>query len=209
MMWYARFDCDPTRAKRGARGDWPFGEFAWGTKRPRGGWGGRMFGQGDLKIAILQLLEEKPRHGYEIIKAIEEKSGGAYAPSPGAVYPTLTLLEEMGHATSQEIDGKKIFTISDAGRAFLAENRSTADDVFDRIGDIGATVFSEGMREVGRAFSHIARATFGASREHLHTGETPKRILEVLEKASREIEEILREARGKPGRRDEGTAPTG
>jgi DNA-binding PadR family transcriptional regulator len=157
-----------------------------------------MFGQGDLKVVILQLLEEKPRHGYEIIKAIEEKSGGAYTPSAGAVYPTLTLLEDMGHAMSSEQNGKKVYTITAAGREHLAANQSTADDVFERIGDLGATVFSEGMREVGRAFGHLTKAAFGASREHVRDPETSRRILEVLERASREIESILRGPAPKP-----------
>ena len=154
-----------------------------------------MFAQGDLKIVILQLLAEKPRHGYEIMKAIEEKSGGAYAPSAGAVYPTLTLLEEMGHATASEQDGKKVYTITTQGREYLDQNQDTVDDIFERISDIGATVFSEGMREVGRAFGHVAKATFGASREHLRNPDTSRRILEVLERASREIEDILKQDR--------------
>ncbi len=156
-----------------------------------------MFGQGDLKVAILQLLAEKPRHGYEIIKAIEEKSGGAYTPSAGAVYPTLTMLEEMGHATAAETDGKRIYTITGAGREFLAQNRTTADDIFERISEIGATVFSDGMRDVGRSFAHVAGAIFGASREHLRDPDTSARIREVLERTSREIEEILKSPRSK------------
>jgi DNA-binding PadR family transcriptional regulator len=139
------------------------------------------------------MLAEKPRHGYEIIKALEEKSGGVYAPSAGAVYPTLTLLEEMGFATAITQDGgKKVYTITDAGRAYLEENRSTVDDVFDRIGGIGAAVFSETMREVGRAFGRIVKSTFEASPEHLRDGDTARKIVEVLERASREIDEILR-----------------
>ena len=191
-MWYSEHSCGQNRNRRGGR-DWPFGEFFFGGgRRARGGWGGRMFAQGDLKVVILQLLAEKPRHGYEIMKAIEEKSGGAYSPSAGAVYPTLTLLEEMGHATSSEEGGKKVYTITTEGREYLDRNQETVDDIFERISDIGATVFSEGMREVGRAFGHVARATFGASREHLRHPETSRQILEVLERASREIEEILK-----------------
>lgn len=194
-MWYSAHNCGQDRGRRGGR-DWPFGEFFFGAgRRARGGWGGRMFAQGDLKIVILQLLAEKPRHGYEIMKAIEEKSGGAYAPSAGAVYPTLTLLEEMGHATASEQDGKKVYTITTQGREYLDQNQDTVDDIFERISDIGATVFSEGMREVGRAFGHVAKATFGASREHLRNPDTSRRILEVLERASREIEDILKQDR--------------
>src|SRR5271168_3337781 len=71
----------------------------------------RVFDQGDLRYVILKLISEAPRHGYEIIKAIEEKVGGAYSPSPGVIYPTLTLLEELGHVTVAEHDGKKLHTL--------------------------------------------------------------------------------------------------
>lgn len=194
-MWY--FDCGVERARRsGGHGDFRFGDwsFAWGGSKRRGRWGGRMFEQGDLKVVILQLLAEKPRHGYEVIKALEERSGGAYAPSAGAVYPTLTLLEEMGFATAAtEEGGKKVYTITEAGRVFLDENRGTVDDLFERLGDIGAAVFSDSMKEVGKAFSRIMKSTFAASPEHLRDSTTSKRILEVLDRAAHEIEEILKD----------------
>ena len=194
-MWHEGRHGEFGRGQRG-RPEWPFGEFGWGGRRRRGPWGGRMFEQGDLKYVILQLLAEKPRHGYEIIKALEEKSGGVYAPSAGAIYPTLTLLEDMGYATATvEESGKKVYTITDAGRAYLEENRSTVEDVFERIGDISAAVFSDSMREIGRAFGHIVRSTFGASPEHLRDTDTSQKILEVLDRASKEIDEILRHPR--------------
>src|ERR1700687_1639575 len=94
------------------------GAFWGGRGKSRGGpfGGGRMFDQGHLKFVILQLLDEKPRHGYEIIKELEERSGGRYSPSPGTVYPTLTLLEEMGYATATlEEGGKKVYAITESG----------------------------------------------------------------------------------------------
>ena len=191
-MWSANFDfdCDPRRGRR--RQEWPFGEFMWGGRKRRGPMGGRMFEQGDLKYVILQLLAEKPRHGYEIIKALEEKSGGVYAPSAGAVYPTLTMLEDMGFASSaQEEGGKKVYTITEAGRAHLEENRTTVDDVFDRIGEIGAAVFSDHMREIGKVFTHIVGATISAAPRHLSDKERSRRSLDVLQRASREIDDIL------------------
>src|ERR1700739_723641 len=130
------------RECRGARGEgfdprWMGGWF-WGGpggRHGRGGRPGRMFEQGDLKYVILQLLSEKPRHGYEIIKALEERFGGTYSPSPGAVYPTLTFLEDTGYArTTVEASGKKIYEITDEGRAYLDQNRGAVSDIFDRIG---------------------------------------------------------------------------
>ncbi len=99
---------------------------------------GRMFQHGDLRLLILALIAEAPRHGYEIIREIEARLGGAYAPSPGVVYPTLTMLEELGLVTAQATEGnKRQFTISEAGTAHLAENRATVDAIFARIADAG------------------------------------------------------------------------
>lgn len=89
----------------------------------------RSFQKGDLKYVILDLIKDKPRHGYEIIRELEEMSYGFYTPSPGAVYPTLQMLEEMGYATAAERDGRKVYTITEAGLKFLAERKDSADEV--------------------------------------------------------------------------------
>jgi len=105
--------------------------------RGRGGPGERaerVFGRGDLPLIVLALIEISPRHGYEIIKAIEERCGGVYAPSPGAVYPTLTLLEEQDHVTSSDSgNGKKRYTITEQGSAYLLENRAQVDGILARL----------------------------------------------------------------------------
>ncbi len=115
----------------------PFGGFSHhgrGERGERGGRGERVFDSGDLRFVILALIAEKPSHGYELIKAIEEKLGGGYTPSPGVVYPTLTLLEELGYVTVEAQDGgKKLYSITDAGTAFLAENQRTVDGLFARM----------------------------------------------------------------------------
>ncbi|ABD88769.1 PadR family transcriptional regulator [Rhodopseudomonas palustris] len=98
---------------------------------------GRMLGQGDLKVIALALIAEQPRHGYDIIKVIEEKTAGWYAPSPGVVYPTLTFLEEVGHLTSQPEGAKKLYVITEEGAGYLADNRAVADAVFDRLAAVG------------------------------------------------------------------------
>ena len=96
----------------------------WGGREGRGGFGGRMFGPGDLRLVLMALIEQQPRHGYELIKAVEDLFGGAYAPSPGAVYPTLSLLEDQGHlASSTDEGGKRVFSLTEQGQAWLAENR--------------------------------------------------------------------------------------
>jgi len=152
-----------------------------------------MFEQGDLKYVILQLLDEKPRHGYEIIKELEEKFGGAYSPSPGTVYPTLSMLEDMGYATArQEEGGKKIYEITDAGKTYLAENRSTVDDIFQRIADFGGSFFGESMLELSQAFKNVARATYTVGPRHAKDPERIRKIREILERAAKEIEEAGR-----------------
>jgi DNA-binding PadR family transcriptional regulator len=98
---------------------------------------GRMLADGDLRLIVLALLDEAPRHGYEVIKALEEKSSGFYSPSPGVVYPTLTFLEEAGYATAATDGNKKVYSITDAGRAHLAENREVVDTVLGGIEKIG------------------------------------------------------------------------
>jgi DNA-binding PadR family transcriptional regulator len=104
-----------------------------------GGRRGRVFDHGDLRFVILKLIAEKPRHGYELIKAIEDKLGGAYSPSPGVVYPTLTLLEELGHATVDAAEGgKKLYAITADGRAFLDANHATVDAIFSRMAETSA-----------------------------------------------------------------------
>ncbi|WAC60259.1 PadR family transcriptional regulator [Brevundimonas sp. SL130] len=88
----------------------------------RRGGGSRLFDHGTLRWVLLSLIAEKPSHGYELIKAVETRLGGAYSPSPGVIYPSLTLLEEMGALESQADGGKKLYSITEAGRALLAEN---------------------------------------------------------------------------------------
>lgn len=98
----------------------PFG----GQHGPFGrGDGGRFFGRGDMKFALLELLRERPMYGYEMIKALEEKSGGFYTPSPGSIYPTLQMLEERGLVTAEEVEGKKVYKISEAGNTLLNERQ--------------------------------------------------------------------------------------
>ena len=135
--------------------------------RHRGGRMGRGFGlrrhfeQGDLRFVILNLLAEKPRHGYEIIKAIEEKFGGLYSPSPGVIYPTLTLLEDLGYArviADAGDGGKKICEITEAGRAFLAENRATVEAVQARMAEIGRAYGGGPAPEIRRAVHNFRLA---------------------------------------------------
>ena len=203
-MWHdTNWSCNPGRG----RGNWSFDpEFmSWfgGGRRGRGGpfRGGRMFEQGDLKYVILQLLEEKPRHGYEIIKELEERFGGMYSPSAGTVYPTLTLLEDLGYASvSVEEGGKKTYAITDEGRAYLQQNKSAVDDIFERISELGSTFLSDAVMDVNRAIKNVAQATYRGAPRVFRDKEAVTKIRETLERAAREIEDIVRASaeRGEP-----------
>lgn len=170
------------------------GPWSWGGRgRRRGGpfRGGRVFEQGDLKYVILQLLVDKPRHGYEIIKELEDRFGGAYAPSAGTVYPTLSLLEDMGYASvTLEESGKKVYAITDEGRRYLEENKGAVDDIFERIADFGASFLSESMMDVNRAFGKVARATYATAPWQSRDEELAGKLKEILEDAARRIDEL-------------------
>jgi len=180
------------RAEARAKWGWDPSGFFGAEGRPRGRWrGGRMFEQGDLRYVVLRLLDEKPRHGYEIIKALEERFGGAYAPSPGAVYPILQLLEDLGYARIVPGDeGKKVYEITDAGRAYLAENQSTVDNVFERMSKMVGHFLDEPMIEVHSAFREVGKAAYGRATSSAHDAARLKSIAEILKRAAREIEEL-------------------
>jgi len=110
---------------------------------------GRMLATGDLRLIALALIAEQPRHGYEIIKVLEEKTAGWYSPSPGIVYPTLTYLEEAGYVTAQAEGAKKLYTITDEGRAYLDQNRDFVDAVLERLAKFGNK-----LARVRRRFGH-------------------------------------------------------
>lgn len=137
-----------------ARRGW--GRFAAGMEGGEG-WGnmggnfriGRMLASGDLRLVALYLIEQQPRHGYDLIKAIEEKSGGFYSPSPGIVYPALTFLEEAGYVTSQADGNKKLYTITEEGRAHLGDNREAVESTLNFLAKAGEQM--NRFREFARA----------------------------------------------------------
>jgi DNA-binding PadR family transcriptional regulator len=149
------------------------------------------FQKGDLKYVILDLIKDKPRYGYEIIRALEERSYGFYTPSPGVVYPTLQMLEEMGCASATERDGKKVYTITEEGLQFLAERKDLADKVKDHMKhhwnpkNIGA--IAQIMGELGKLGKLMGSHSRHADPEKM------RRIGEVVSRAYQEIEAILEE----------------
>jgi len=120
---------------------------------------GRFFAHGDLRLVILHLIAEKPRHGYEIIKAIEEHVGGAYSPSPGVIYPTLTMLEELGHVTVSTGDGaKKLHAITTEGRAYLEAHRPSVDALLARMEEASRVHGGGPAPQIVRAMENLRTA---------------------------------------------------
>ena len=191
-MWspFFGFDLGDNCGGPRARSRWE-GFGGWGPGG-HGRWRGRaarLFEQGDLKYVILRLLEEKPRHGYEIIKELESRFGGSYAPSPGTVYPTLTMLEDMGYArVVPEEGGKKIYEITDEGRKHLAEHSTTVNDIFDRIAKFVEGFTDTPMTELNQAFQRLARATYKTATTHIREKETLNKLREIIQRAADEIE---------------------
>ncbi|MDB5359965.1 MAG: PadR family transcriptional regulator [Rhodospirillales bacterium] len=183
--------------RRHARGDFGFGGRHFGGHHGgRHGWGGggrmgRLFEQGDLRFLILTLIAEKPRHGYEIIKEIEDKLMGLYSPSPGVIYPTLTLLEEMGYATVAQAEGnKKLYAITDEGRAFLASNQSVMTIVLEKIAEVKRR-FGGGIRpQIQRAVENFKLALQMRLAKEPLTDEQVQRITAIIDAAAADIERV-------------------
>ena len=156
-----------------------------------GGRGERLFDSGELRLVILQLLSEKPSYGYELIKAIEERLSGGYAPSPGVVYPTLTLLEEEGHATVTSAEGgKKLYTVTEQGAEYLKSNQASVQAIFGRMEQAGK-MFGRGRSpQIMRAMMNLGMALkLRASQGNL-TAEQVKKITEAIDAAARVIGEV-------------------
>jgi DNA-binding PadR family transcriptional regulator len=150
----------------------------------RGGGGGRMFGHGDLKLLLLALIEQQPRHGYELIRIIEDMFHGQYSPSPGAIYPTLTMLEELGYAeVTNEQGGRKLYAITTEGRAYLDENRGAVDAVTAR------TEHSARMAAKMAAPMNVRKAMHALKHALLMRASdwSKERITDILERAASAI----------------------
>jgi DNA-binding PadR family transcriptional regulator len=163
----------------------------------RGMPGGRRFSSADLQLVLLALLEKQPAHGYELIRALEERSGGFYVPSPGVIYPALTYLEEIGHASVAQDGNRKLYSLTDAGRRHLDTNRANAAAMLDALGRVGGR-----MEQVREAFAgldamdpHAADALHQARHALKHAlyrarGCSPdeaRRIAAILDRATAEI----------------------
>ncbi|MGH7071560.1 MAG: PadR family transcriptional regulator [Acetobacteraceae bacterium] len=155
--------------------------------------GGRMFGQGTLRLVILRLIADQPRHGYDLIKEIEERFGGAYSPSPGVIYPTLSLLEEQDmirlapDAAGGAGEGaKKRYEITEAGRRLLAENEAEVSAIFARMDEAGAG--GAGRAQLFRAMHNLRTALRLRLARGRLTEEELRRVISILDEAAQAIE---------------------
>jgi DNA-binding PadR family transcriptional regulator len=153
----------------------------------RGG-GGRFFGPGDLRSLLLWLIGEKPRHGYELIKAVEQLVGGAYSPSPGSVYPILSLLEDIGQIEAQSPDGgKKLFAITDAGREALKDDAAAIEGMLSRMRIMARTM--GGMRPPEAVIQAMQTLKMALTMHQRGWGEDEaKRVSAILNRAIAEIQ---------------------
>jgi DNA-binding PadR family transcriptional regulator len=148
----------------------------------------RVFDQGDLRFVILKLISEAPRHGYEIIKEIEEKVGGAYSPSPGVIYPTLTLLEELGYVTVESAEGgKKLYRITEAGDAELTDRKTVVDGIFARMAEVRERYEGPSPR-IFRAMQNLGNAIGTRMRAGPVGPEQLDALVAAIDEAARKVE---------------------
>src|SRR3989454_1194436 len=168
-----------------------FGPRVWGFRTGRGGHRRRQwFGAGDMKYVILKLLRDKPRHGYEVMKELEERMHGCYSPSPGTVYPTLQWLEDEGLVVAKDVEGKKVYEITELGRQFLEEHKDMVEDIFDRVKDAVDQALGGSMAELNQARGRLGKQvcrTGWKSRDDT----VRQRIAEILKRAAQEIDALV------------------
>lgn len=190
----SEWDDDDFR-KRGRKGrDWSDGA----RRRKRRG---RMFGQGELRLALLALINEEPRHGYELIKAIEDMTGGAYAPSPGAVYPTLQMLEEEGQIKpakakakdgEEDTGGKKPFKATKSGKTELEQRGEEVEELMGRLNEHGdrAERVQQRSPDLFRAMGNLASVLKNRAKAGKLDQDTIKEIVDIIDEVAKRIERL-------------------
>ena len=183
------------------------GRFGFGGRQGKWDFGGRdpedwmrarrMLVQGDLRLVALALIAEAPRHGYEIIKLLEEKTADWYSPSPGIVYPTLTYLEEAGYVTASADGSKKLYTITEQGAAYLKANHDIVDAVLDRLTALGEKVSrwrrrARGDRDERGSVPPLTEAALDHLRETIakrleDDAEAEAQLVEILARAAADL----------------------
>lgn len=186
----------------------PFGPFGgawdeafemWMRAGPgRGRWMGRRVDRGDVKYLILSVLKDGPKHGYEIIREIETRSQGAYAPSPGTIYPTLQMLEDLGYVRSQTQADRRVYELTDAGRAYLDEHRASEEDAWQQFqGQPWRGLFggfgTEEQRQLQAELVELARALFANGRVFRADARTLARVRDAIKTARQQVDAAFSE----------------
>lgn len=164
--------------------DGPFGKHGGGRRK-------RMFGSGELRLVLLKLLEDEPRHGYELIKAVEDLTGGSYAPSPGTVYPTLSLLEDEGVIVPAKGDEtRKAYEVTEAGRAELQERAEEVERLMERLAGHGEHRRAYATPEMFRAAGNLAGVLKNKARGGGLDQKTMEEIVDLIDDLAKKIERL-------------------
>lgn len=202
MIFYAKMDgrgCGGRHAmhRGGGRGfGHGFGHGFGGGGRRGGGRGERgerrrMFDGGELRLVLLKLIADEPRHGYDLIRQIEELTGGTYAPSPGVIYPTLTMLDDMGLIEAQQSDGaKKLFAITDAGRAELGANAEIVETAIARLTAVGEETQRTDSASVRRAMGNLRQVLMNRLSDRGLDNTALHDIVALIDEAAQKIERL-------------------
>lgn len=180
-------DCGPRHGSIRA------GRFAmnWGVEPEEGGRRRRVFDGGELRLVLLKLIGDQPRHGYDLIRAIEELTGGAYAPSPGVIYPTITLLQDMDLIREAETEGtRKAFAITDAGLAHLAERQADVDALFARLAALAEVRERTDAMPVKRAMHNLRTVLRQRLGREGVSSETIHEAVALIDDVARKIERM-------------------
>lgn len=179
----------------GPKGPWGKGRGGWDGDW--GGWGGgrrgrrRVFEAGELRLVLLKLIADLPRHGYDLIRAIEEMTHGEYAPSPGVVYPTLTMLEDMGLIEEQQAEGaRKQFAATAEGRTHLEEKADEVESLMARLEDLGSDRRKAGGAPIKRAVGNLLSALWHRVTRDEADEQTLHDIAAILDEAAQKIERL-------------------
>ena len=201
MTWHYHGGCGE---RRWPKGIFVFGPRSWSSgpggnfhfefgERQGGGRGGRrrMFGSGELRLVLLKLIADEPRHGYDLIRAIEELTHGDYAPSPGVVYPTLTLLGDMGLIEEQPGEGsRKKFAVTDEGRRHLEENAQEVAMLIERLEEHGSSRRKSSRPEIGRAVGNLMAALRNRVAQEGWNEALLNEVTDILDEAAKRIERL-------------------
>lgn len=194
MIFHGHKGCGHRHAMhRGGRGQ-GFGRGFGGGRGPdREGRGRRrrMFDSGELRLVLLKLIADEPRHGYDLIRRIEELTGGAYAPSPGVIYPTLTLLDDMGQIESATSDGaRKLFAITESGQAELDANRDLVEALVARLAAVGEEQQRTDGGSVRRAMGNLRNVLVNRLAGRDIDEETLHRVVALIDETAQKIERL-------------------